>query len=253
MGTVVSFHATASPYAWVDLADALERARSRLHGLASELTTFDPMSPMSRVRAGGLAPSDAPASVRAVLECCEAVRDLSDGWFDPWALPDGVDPTGLAKGWVLEETIGVLRRQGVASAIVNGGGDLCTFGAPPYGWPWRVGVRHPWRKDALACVLAVSGAVATSGRYERGDHLIDPRRGARTVAAASATVVGPSLAIADGLATALAVGGDAVLELIGSLDTYDGYLIRSDGSEAMTPGIELVADGRPYEPVRATR
>ena len=77
------------------------------------------------------------------------------------------------------------------------------------------------------------------GDYERGPHLVDPRTGEPALVAASATVVGPSLAIADALATALAVGGDPVLDAVRRLDGYDAYLIRLDGSEASTEGIHL--------------
>lgn len=92
----------------------------------------------------------------------------------------------------------------------------------------------------FACVLAVTNAVATSGAYERGSHLFDPRRQCFVEAAASASVTGPDLTVADGLATALAIGGDDVLSLIETLDSYDGYLIRTDGSESCTAGIRAV-------------
>ena len=80
-------------------------------------------------------------------------------------------------------------------------------------------------------------AVATSGPYERGAHLIDPATGRPASRAASATVTGPSLALADALATAVAVGGDEALALVAGLPGYAGYLIRPDGSEADTGGI----------------
>ncbi len=53
-------------------------------------------------------------------------------------------------------------------------------------------------------------------------------------------MLGPSLALADALATAVAVGGDAALDAVAALDGYEGYLIRADGSEADTNGIEFV-------------
>jgi thiamine biosynthesis lipoprotein ApbE len=53
-------------------------------------------------------------------------------------------------------------------------------------------------------------------------------------------VTGPSLALADALATAVAVGSDEALAAVGALDGYEGYLIRADGSEADTGGIGFV-------------
>ena len=83
------------------------------------------------------------------------------------------------------------------------------------------------------------GAVATSGTYERGAHLVDPHTGQPGCRAASATVTGPSLAMADALATALAVGGDAALEAVEGLAGYAGYLIRPDGTQTWTDGMQF--------------
>jgi thiamine biosynthesis lipoprotein len=214
-------------------------------------------------------------------------------------MPGGFDPTGLVKGWAVARALAELRRAGLPGALVNGGGDVAVFGAPPGAQRWRVGIRHPWRADALACVIELgqgsggsppgantgqgsvteerglepaggsggspprastagqgsvteergrgpaggSGGpppranIATSGPYERGAHLIDPATGRPASRAASATVTGPSLALADALATGVAVGGDAALALVAGLPGYAGYLIRPDGSEADTGGI----------------
>ncbi|MHB1582983.1 MAG: FAD:protein FMN transferase, partial [Acidimicrobiales bacterium] len=70
------------------------------------------------------------------------------------------------------------------------------------------------------------------------------RSGRPAPAAASATVTGPSLAIADGLATALAVGGDEVLARLEAIGGYEGYLVRADGTEAETSGMAFVDEAR---------
>jgi thiamine biosynthesis lipoprotein len=155
-------------------------------------------------------------------------------------MPGGVDPTGLVKGWAVDRALAVLRDEGITGALVNGGGDVAAFGSPAPGERWRVGIRHPWRADALAAIVAVTGAVATSGSYERGPHLIDPATGRPSHRAASATVTGPRLALADALATAVAVGGDEALAAVARLAGYEGYLIRPDGSETATGGIAFV-------------
>ncbi len=171
---------------------------------------------------------------------CRVARRASGGWFDPWAMPGGFDPTGLVKGWAVDRALDVLRQSGMAGAMVNGGGDLAAFGRPAPARRWRVGIRHPWSASALAGIIEVEAAVATSGSYERGGHLIDPATGLASGRAASATVTGPSLAMADALATAVAVGGDEALAVVGQIQGYAAYLIRPDGSEADTGGITFV-------------
>jgi hypothetical protein len=59
-----------------------------------------------------------------VLECCARAREISDGWFDPWAMPGGIDPTGYVKGWAAQCALSALVSSGIRGAMVNavGGG-----------------------------------------------------------------------------------------------------------------------------------
>jgi thiamine biosynthesis lipoprotein len=241
MGTVVSFAVIPPARPGRAAAHAIEAACEVLHEADATFSTWDPDSPVSRLRRGEAALGDLPATVAAVLDLCQDARRASGGWFDPWAMPGGVDPTGLVKGWAVERALAVLRAAGMQAALVNGGGDIAVFGAPAPGQAWRVGIRHPWRPDGLAAIVEVPAAVATSGSYERALHLLNPFTGQPASPAASATVTGPSLAFADALATALAIGGDDVLGIVSGLDGYAGYLIRSDGSEASTSGITFAS------------
>lgn len=238
MGTAVSFSVVSGEPRHV-VAGAIRSACDVLHDADAVFSTWNPRSPLSRMRRGDAPADEMPAEVAEVLRQCETARSMTDGWFDPWSAPEGVDPTGLVKGWAVERALGVLQSAGIAAAMVNGGGDIAVSGHPPDsdGTGWRIGIRHPWRRDALAAIVTgVTAAIATSGRYERGEHLYCPP-GKRMADVASATVTGPSLAMADAIATALAVGGDDVLPLVAGLDGYEAYLIRGDGTEADTGGI----------------
>ncbi len=238
MGTAVSF-SVASDQAGDAVAASITAACAVLHRADRVFSTWDPRSPVSLMRRGQAQLANLPAEVAEVLEQCAAARAATGGWFDPWAAPGGVDPTGLVKGWAIEKSLAVLRDAGMAAAMINGGGDIAVFGQPPDtdGTGWRIGIRHPWHPGALAAIVTgVTAAIATSGRYERGQHLYSPP-GMRAAAIASATIIGPSLAMADAIATALAVGGDDVLARVAALDGYEGYLIRADGTEADTGGI----------------
>ena len=253
MGTVCSFAAVPGGLAPDAVRAAIDAACQVLHRCDAVFSTWDPGSPVSRLRRGEAALGQMPPEFAEVLAECHAAKAASGGWFDPWAMPGGFDPTGLVKGWATERALEALRGAGMAGALVNGGGDVAVFGAPAGGQRWRVGIRHPWRPDALACVIELGlgpaggsggsppragmAAVATSGPYERGAHLIDPATGRPASRAASATVTGPSLALADALATGVAVGGDEALALVAGLPGYAGYLIRPDGSEADTGNI----------------
>lgn len=237
MGTVVSFAVMPGEVPAHAARSAITAACAVLHQADATFSTWNPQSPVSRLRRGAAALGELPAEVGEVLKLCEKVRQVSEGWFDPWAIPGGVDPTGLVKGWAVEQAIAVLRKAGLEAAMINGGGDIAVLGSPAPGQSWRIGIRHPWRPNALAAIIDVTAAIATSGGYERGAHLINPFTGQPASQAASATVIGSSLAIADALATAVAAGGDDAFAIVAGLEHYESYLIRPDGSEADTGNI----------------
>jgi thiamine biosynthesis lipoprotein len=182
-------------------------------------STWRPDTEISRLGRRELHLREVSPEVRAVLDLCDRVTQESYGAFDvrvgadPRVLPrEGlgpIDPSGLVKGWALQRAAEILRDSGAANFFINAGGDVITAGRPGPGEEWRVGIQHPWERDKVAIVLAVRDVgVATSGRYERGDHIIDPRTGAPVTGLMSATVVADDLALADGYATAALVLGD---------------------------------------------
>ena len=87
-------------------------------------------------------------------------------------------------------------------------GDVVVRGGLDEATPWSIGVRHPDFAEHIAQSFDLfDGAIASSGTYERGAHIIDPRMGVPAVGSRAATVVGPDSGVADALATALIVDG----------------------------------------------
>jgi len=212
-------------------AAALTRATATLQTADDVFSTWKPQSPVSRLRRGVITLDQAPPQVADVLALCREARDISGGWFDPWRLPGGVDPTGLVKGWAAERALDEFKNAGVPAAMINAGGDITVYGEPEPGQPWRIGVRHPQAADRLLCIVEISGrgAVATSGNYERGLHMLNPNTGEPARALASATVIGPDLTFADALATAVFVSGGEALERIARLRGYSAFVVDADG------------------------
>jgi len=241
MGTVVVLDLypwpTATSTQIARLPDLMEEAAAVLHRADEVFSTWREDSPVSRLRRGEIAAKDAPAEVADVIAACTAARELSGGWFDPWAMPGGFDPTGYVKGWAAQRALAVLASaDGVCGAMVNAAGDIASCGQLPTGQPFRIGIADPAAPRRLAEIVELAGAVATSGSYERGPHLIDPRSGVPPAGAASASVTGPDLGLADALATALAVAGPAGLAFVDAIAGYAGLTIGFDGSRQSTPG-----------------
>jgi thiamine biosynthesis lipoprotein len=210
-----------------------------LHDADAVFSTWNHGSPVSRLRRGEIEVGEAPAVVAEVLDLCERARAITGGWFDPWAIRGGVDPTGYVKGWAAQRALDALVSPAIGGAIVNAAGDIATFGGPAEGIPFRVGIVDPASPRQLAFVVETAGAIATSGAYERGEHLVNPRTGEHRSSVASATVSGPDLGLADALATALAVGGADVLARIEALDDFEALAIGFDGVATWTTGFRL--------------
>lgn len=241
MGTVASFLLVGGDAG--TLARATAAACDVLHRADEVFSTWRPESPLSRIRRHVITVDDAPPEVAEVLELCREMVERSGGWFDPWRMPGGVDPTGLVKGWATRQAARVLAATGAEGGLLNVGGDIATFGAPAGGGPWRAGVRHPLSAEHLTCVAALAGelsAMATSGAYERPDHVLDPFTGVPATRLLSATVVGPDLAVADAVATGLFAAGEDGLDLLAGLPGYEAWIVTPECAVHRTAGFPIV-------------
>ena len=238
MGTIVTIDvyttAGVSDAEVAELGGQLDRARAILHHADEVFSTWQPHSPIRRLRAGEITGAPAPAAVAEVRERCATARELSSGWFDPWAMPGGIDPTGYVKGWAAQNALAAFSARYIVGAIVNAAGDIASFGGLGNGKPFRIGIADPFSPRHLAEIVERAGAIATSGSYERGSHLIDPHLGRPSARAASASVTGPDLGLADALATGLAVAGTPGLAFIEPLENYEALIIGFDGSRRWT-------------------
>jgi len=246
MGTVVVLDVYPGPAATdaqlADIRNLMEESAAILHRADEVFSTWRPDSPVSRLRRGEIAAEDAPAEVAGVIAACATARELSGGWFDPWAMPGGFDPTGYVKGWAAQRALAVLAAaDGMSGAMVNAAGDVASSGAMPTGQPFRIGIADPAAPRRLAEIVELTGAVATSGSYERGPHLIDPRSCLPAARAASASVTGPDCGLADALATALAIAGPDGLAFVDAIAGYAGLTIGFDGSRQSTPGFPFAS------------
>ena len=102
-------------------------------------------------------------------------------------LPRGVqiDLGGVAKGWIAERAVEILRQFSPVCAV-SAGGDMALTGFPEGQPGWKISLEDPRDSNRVLAVLTVGpGAVATSSVTKRhwlvGDqprnHIIDPRTG----------------------------------------------------------------------------
>ncbi|QFZ16399.1 FAD:protein FMN transferase [Saccharothrix syringae] len=212
---------------------AVDRAFAWLREVDARFSPFRPDSEVSRLDRGEL--DRVPADLAHVLELCAHYEEATGGAFS--ARRPGLDPCAVVKGWAVQRAADLLVAAGATRLVVNAGGDVVAVGGP-----WRVGVRHPGRADRLCAVLEVADrAVATSGRYERGDHVVDARTGEPVTDLLSLTVVAPTLTEADATATAAFALGVEGIGWAAARPGCEVFAVDAEGRVHRTPGLPLAA------------
>lgn len=121
-----------------------------------------------------------------------------------------IDFGGIVKEYAADRTASLSLQAGVRHGLVNLGGDIKVIGPRPDGKPWRIGIRHPGRKEAaMQMLLLHEGAVASSGDYERCilldgiryGHVLNPKTGWPVRHLASVTVVSDWCVVAGSAST----------------------------------------------------
>jgi thiamine biosynthesis lipoprotein len=207
-------------------------------------------SQISRLNRGELTLERSHATVRSVVRFCASLRDQTAGYFDAWRSGQDsrgwFDPSGLVKGWSIERAARILEASGARNFCLNAGGDIVVRGHPESSQRWTIGVQHPQARDQIAFTLiAADVAIATSGTYERGQHIVDPHTGIPPNGVLSVTVAGPDLGTADAYATAIFAMGANGPEWACRLETYGVMVILSDGTALSTPSFDRYR--RPHE------
>jgi FAD:protein FMN transferase len=214
----------------------LEPAFDWLREVDATFSTYRDDSDVSRLDRGELALVDCRPEIDEVLVRCMALGRATRGYFS--VRPAGrLDPSGFVKGWAVDGTADRLAAAGATDFCINAGGDVVVRGRPAPDRLWQVGIRHPEHAEQLAAVLGVEDlAVATSGEYERGSHILDPHSGRPPAGLLSVTIVGPDLATADAYATAAFAMGAEGPGWTATLAGYDALCITDDHRVLSTRG-----------------
>ena len=144
----------------------------------------------------------------------------------------------IGKGYAADRAKEVMLNLGIASGVVNAGGDLVAWGKQEDERDWQVGIADPRNKEDIISWLSTSEkAVVTSGNYEKFvelegktyGHIIDPRTGWPVGGLKSVTIICPSGELADALATSVFIlGENDGLALINKMKGIECILVTAD-------------------------
>ncbi len=223
---------------------------SRATGGAFDITVKPLVELWATAKAGGLFPSE--SEVRRTLERVGYRHIIIDDQAKSIAFDRGgitLDMGGVAKGYATDRAMQQLSRSGIAAAIVKLGGNTYCRGGRSEHHAWRVGIRHPRRKDEMFLELELrDAAIDTAGDYEkyfifggkRYSHIVDPRTGYPIGdGVVSASIITSSALTADALATAACVLGP---EKIKELKVFDdvGVITVQNRSGTLTAETNVI-------------
>ena len=175
-----------------------------------------------------------------------------------------LDLGAIGKGYAVDKAVEAMRKSGAAGGMVDLGGNIRCFGAPPAGEKyWRVGLQDPNNAGAGISVAApllvlklTEEGVSTSGNYQRFitikgkkyNHIFNPQTGYDSEGLSSVTIIDPNATDADALSTAVTVMGiERGLALVESMPETEAILI-SAGPEfkiTKTKGAEKYIESQP--------
>jgi len=224
--------------------DAIDKVFEYFTYVDETFSTFKPKSEISKINNGSLSPENYSADVKEVFSLCDKTKQETNDYFDIVNNKGLLDPSGLVKGWAIFNAAKLLKNMGYENFFVEAGGDIQVSGLNEEGKPWAVGIRNPFNvKEIVKTVHLKNGeGIATSGSYERGTHIYNPKdRSMNLAEIVSLTVIGENIYEADRFATAAFAMQRDGIHFIEKLNGFEGYSIDNKGIATMTSGFETYA------------
>lgn len=201
-------------------------------------STYKETSEISSINRGELPIAESSAEMQEILTLCEHTRRETDGYFD--IQHKGIyDPSGIVKGWAIQQAATMLQAAGFRNFYIDAGGDIQVAGQKD-NHDWRIGIRNPFNRAENVKILALTDhGIATSGTAIRGQHIYNPYApDTPLLEIISLTVIGPNIYDADRFATAAFAMGHRGINFIEKLAGFEGYMINAQARATYTSGFE---------------
>jgi thiamine biosynthesis lipoprotein len=207
----------------------------------SQFSTYKNDSEIMRINRGEISTDNYSSEMQEIFSLAKKTKRETFGYFDI-KKPDGtLDPSGIVKGWAIQNAAKLLLKKGYRNFYIDAGGDIQSRGLNAQGNEWNIGIRNPFKTEEIIKVVRARGqGVATSGSYIRGQHIYNPHVPEnKLLDVVSLTVIGSDILEADRFATAAFAMGKEGINFIEQLPGFEGYAIDSAGIATFTSNFEL--------------
>jgi thiamine biosynthesis lipoprotein len=202
----------------------------------NRFSTYKENSELSRHKRGELNEKDLSEEFREVMKACKEANKMTDGYFSAY-FSEKYDPTGYVKGWAISEAGKVIEKNNLKTYCIGAGGDILARSNSDK--IWNVGIQNPRNKQEIIETISDKNfAVATSGNYERGRHIFNPKTKKVADNLLSVTVLAPDIITADIYATAIFAEGLPGLTRAEEKDGLEALAIDKGGKLYMSSGME---------------
>ncbi len=206
------------------------------HYIDKKFSTFKENSEISLINRGELSEENYSNDMKKILKLCDQTKKDTNGFFD--INRKGIlDPSGIVKGYAINEGANILLKKGYKNIYVEIAGDIQVYGVDKKGEDWKIGIQDPFNLNQIIKVVKLSDkGIATSGQYRNNGHIYNPK-GDSINGIESVTVIASNVYEADRFATAIfAMGERYAFDFIVTLKNLECYIIRSDKTAVYTPG-----------------
>lgn len=216
----------------------LDKVFAYFTSIDDRFSTYKDTSEISKINRGELLPTQYSEEMQFILAASERTKKETGGYFD--IQRDGIyDPSGVVKGWAIQNAADLLEARGFRNFFIDAGGDIQVAGCKD-GRPWIVGIRNPFNRAENVKILALTDrGIATSGTAIRGQHIYNPYHPQRPILdIVSITVVASNVYDADRFATAAFAMGTRGIYFIEKVAGLEGYMIDAHARATFTRGFE---------------
>ncbi len=218
----------------------IEEIFSYFSYIDEKFSTYKEESEISKINRGEISQSEWSDDMKTVFALSEKTKKETNGYFDIMTPGGNYDPSGLVKGWAIYKAAEILERRGIGNFYINAGGDIQVKGKNSSGKYWKVGIKNPFSPGEIIKIVELKNeAIATSGTYERGEHIYNPLSPDESINdIVSLSVVASDIYEADRFATAAFAMGRRGIDFIEKLPGLEGYMVDKNGLATMTSGFK---------------